>query len=308
MVAFIDPRASTTNIVQAVGRALRIPQNSGKTMGYVVIPVIRDVGEDTAAAIAESSYQKIGQVLDALSQYDSTLDEILREERRDRGRRGGLIGGRLRERIVMVGFEDIDENVLYNDTAVQLVESLVANVWEIWGRIERVLEQYPDLNGWIGQTFGDRDVVRDVAAFNMRYRTGTMPEPLLQAAQNAGYRFESPSGQRGSPSGTERRPRLTFEERVTLLEEAIRVNGSVNIDDQNQTFMWLDFTFPGNQERFAKQDGRQWVRWPVGRTLKNLRMAAAGKGSGRLTETQIEILEALIDDEGNHLRILPARE
>ena len=308
MVAFIDPRASTTNIVQAVGRALRIPQNSGKTMGYVVIPVIRDVGEDTAAAIAESSYQKIGQVLDALSQYDSTLDEILREERRDRGRRGGLIGGRLRERIVMVGFEDIDENVLYNDTAVQLVESLVANVWEIWGRIERVLEQDPDLNGWIGQTFGDRDVVRDVAAFNMRYRTGTMPEPLLQAAQNAGYRFESPSGQRGSPSGTERRPRLTFEERVTLLEEAIRVNGSVNIDDQNQTFMWLDFTFPGNQERFAKQDGRQWVRWPVGRTLKNLRMAAAGKGSGRLTETQIEILEALIDDEGNHLRILPARE
>ena len=58
MVAFIDPRRSTTHIVQAVGRALRIPQNSGKTMGYVVIPVIRDVGEDAATAIAESSYEK----------------------------------------------------------------------------------------------------------------------------------------------------------------------------------------------------------------------------------------------------------
>ena len=55
--------------------------------GYVLIPVVLSDGEDPESIISASSYAKIGEVIDALSQYDQTLDEILREERRDLGRK-----------------------------------------------------------------------------------------------------------------------------------------------------------------------------------------------------------------------------
>jgi superfamily II DNA or RNA helicase len=300
MVAFIDPRASTTHIVQAVGRALRIPPGSQKTTGYVLIPVLRNEGE-VETAIADSSYEKIKQVLDALSQYDSTLDEVLREERRARGRRGGLIGGRVRDRVIMVGFEDIDENVLYNDIAVHLVESLVPNIWETWGRLERVLAENPELDGWISSGYANyRDVVRDVAAFRKRYRYGTVPEEILEAAQAAGYRFTSPTRQVvRTDHGQERRPRLTIDERFLLVQVAIEAHGSVDIP--RAMMLEGEDVFP-NEERYCRRDGTIW-NWPVGLIVNNLRIATRDQGTNRLSEDDIARFQALTDREGNHLRL-----
>ena len=40
MVAFVDPKKSTVEIVQGVGRAMRL--HNQKTMAYIVIPVFLD--------------------------------------------------------------------------------------------------------------------------------------------------------------------------------------------------------------------------------------------------------------------------
>ena len=308
MVAFIDPRRSTTQIVQAVGRALRIPPGSGKTTGYVLIPVVRSDGEDPESIIAASSYAKIGEVIDALSQYDQTLDEILREERRGRGRRGGLIGGRIRERVVMVGFEDIDENVLYNDTAVHLVESLVPNFWEMLGRYEALFDD-PEFDGYLTQTADSLSIW----ANNLRgiYHRSNLPQNVIDAVNSIGpegrnFLWTSPRSQssRSSPRRGRNRPHLTIDERLVLMREAIRVRGSVNIPQP----MILNFIFPGNLERYLREDGTQWGTWPVGKQLNNLRNAAEGKGTARITEEEIARFEALRDEAGNHLRIRPKSE
>lgn len=66
-VAFIDPRHSQIDIIQAVGRTLR--KSPGKGVGIVILPVlIPDLAE--VDAIADSDFRSIWDILNALSSHD----------------------------------------------------------------------------------------------------------------------------------------------------------------------------------------------------------------------------------------------
>ena len=83
-VAFIDPRRSTTDIIQAVGRAIR--KAPDKTLGTIVLPVFID-GEDPAQALDDSTFTSVWNVLKALRAHDEKLGEELDELRRNLGTR-----------------------------------------------------------------------------------------------------------------------------------------------------------------------------------------------------------------------------
>ena len=247
-------------------------------------------------------------MIDQLSQYDQTLDEILREERRDRGRRGGLIGGRLGDRVRWIGFEDIDENVLYNDTAVHLIESLVPNFWEMLGRYEALFDD-PEFDGYLIPTSDSLSIW----AYNLRanYHRNNLPQNTIDAVNSIGpegrnflWTSPRPQSRRSLPRGRRNRPKLSIDERLVLMREAIRVHGSVNIPQS----MILNFIFPGNLEKYQREDGTQWDTWPVGKLLNRLREAAAGKAFFQITEEEIAHFEALRDEAGNHLRLRPESE
>jgi superfamily II DNA or RNA helicase len=74
-VAFIDPRRSQVDVVQAVGRALRLSED--KTAGTVVISVFVDDDEDAEAAAESSEFEPVWQVVKALRSHDSTIGEWL---------------------------------------------------------------------------------------------------------------------------------------------------------------------------------------------------------------------------------------
>jgi len=82
-VAFIDPKHSQVDIVQAVGRALR--KGAGKVMSTIVIPVFVDTEADGEAALDASAYRAIASVLRALRDHDADLAEALDAIRRDLG-------------------------------------------------------------------------------------------------------------------------------------------------------------------------------------------------------------------------------
>ena len=74
-VAFLDPRDSQVDVVQAVGRVMRkVP---GKRFGYIVIPVIVEPGRDVAPALERGTegYRTVGRVLRALQAHDGRLAE-----------------------------------------------------------------------------------------------------------------------------------------------------------------------------------------------------------------------------------------
>jgi hypothetical protein len=87
-IAFIDPRRSQVDVVQAVGRAMR--KAPAKTLGTIVIPVLVDENIDPAEALALSEFDRVWQVVRALRDHDEVLAEELDQWRRELGRRGSL--------------------------------------------------------------------------------------------------------------------------------------------------------------------------------------------------------------------------
>jgi superfamily II DNA or RNA helicase len=72
-VAFVDPRKSQVDIVQAVGRAMRKPRGtSSKTTGYIILPVFLSKADlkDPEAAVEGGAFAPVLQVLRALKAHD----------------------------------------------------------------------------------------------------------------------------------------------------------------------------------------------------------------------------------------------
>ena len=83
-VAFIDPRRSEVDIVQAVGRAIR--KSEDKTVGTIVIPVFIDTDADPEAALRSSVFKPVWDVIRALRAHDDELGAQLDELRREMGK------------------------------------------------------------------------------------------------------------------------------------------------------------------------------------------------------------------------------
>jgi superfamily II DNA or RNA helicase len=87
-VAFIDPRRSQVDVVQAVGRAIRKAED--KALGYIVVPVLVDADSDPGEAIEASEFDRVWEVLRGLRDHDDDLADELDALRRQQGRLGSL--------------------------------------------------------------------------------------------------------------------------------------------------------------------------------------------------------------------------
>jgi superfamily II DNA or RNA helicase len=137
-VAFIDPRRSEIDIVQAVGRAIRLAPD--KTIGTIVLPVFIDTDSDAAEVLSQSAFQPVWEVLKALRSHDEELASQLDALRRARGRTG--TSGELPGKIVFdlptaVGVEFTER------FTTRLVDQTTAT-WEYWFGL---LEAFTDREG-----------------------------------------------------------------------------------------------------------------------------------------------------------------
>ena len=70
-VAFIDPKESQVDIIQAVGRAIR--RSERKEKGVIILPVYISSNEDEKKTLDESSFKHVWRVLRALRSHDNGL-------------------------------------------------------------------------------------------------------------------------------------------------------------------------------------------------------------------------------------------
>ncbi|MCM8554257.1 helicase associated domain-containing protein [Streptomyces sp. STCH 565 A] len=75
-VVFVDARGSTPDVVQAVGRALRMQPGEGK-VASLVVPVFLEPGEEPDEMLASRSYTHLVKVLTALRAHDAEAVEQL---------------------------------------------------------------------------------------------------------------------------------------------------------------------------------------------------------------------------------------
>lgn len=86
-VAFIDPRSSQVDIIQAVGRAIRL--SADKKVGTIVLPVFIAAGQNAEDTIEASNFKPIWDVLNALKAHDDVLACELDQIRTELGRKPG---------------------------------------------------------------------------------------------------------------------------------------------------------------------------------------------------------------------------
>jgi superfamily II DNA or RNA helicase len=135
-VAFIDPRRSQVDIIQAVGRAIR--RSEGKTTGTIIVPVVVAPDDDPEAVLASSEFCHVWDVVNALRAHDPALGEELDELRRRLGREGGAAHrpGRLVLDLPSKLGRDFADAV-----RTRLVEQTTAS-WEFWlGLLEAFVER-----------------------------------------------------------------------------------------------------------------------------------------------------------------------
>jgi superfamily II DNA or RNA helicase len=123
-VLFADPRRSTIDIVQAVGRTLRKNPSNPDKIGYVLLPVLVEEGQTVDEFLESSAFREVGRVLAVLS----THDERIAEEFRAADSGGVRIGGS--GRIHFAG--DVPVGIRFS--AQEFVERCGAQVWQRIGR------------------------------------------------------------------------------------------------------------------------------------------------------------------------------
>jgi hypothetical protein len=103
MVAFLSPRKSKVDIVQAIGRAMR--RSGDKELGYVLVPLYleQNAGESIEEAIARTNFEEVWDILQSLQEQDEVLAEMIRDMAVVKGRGKGFDDNRFSERIDFIG-------------------------------------------------------------------------------------------------------------------------------------------------------------------------------------------------------------
>lgn len=92
-VMFLNPRKSQVDVVQSVGRVMRLAK--GKSYGYIILPVVVDAGVDPAEALDQNrNFQVVWEVLQALRAHDERFDAMINtiELNRQRNDKVNVVG------------------------------------------------------------------------------------------------------------------------------------------------------------------------------------------------------------------------
>ena len=138
-VAFIDPRSSQVDIIQAVGRAIRKSEN--KEIGTIVLPVLIPTESDAEEALEDTAFKPIWAILNALKSHDDDFAVELNNLRTELGRTGEP--GDLPNRLVEDLPTDIDSLLpgFTQKLSVAILEKSTASWDFMFGRLQRYVAE-----------------------------------------------------------------------------------------------------------------------------------------------------------------------
>jgi superfamily II DNA or RNA helicase len=209
-VAFIDPRRSEVDIVQAVGRAIRKAED--KTVGTIVIPVFIDAEEDPDAALDDSAFKPVWDVIRALRAHDADLAEQLDSLRRELGRGATSVTIPTKIHLDLPAHIGLDFASAFE---VRLVE-VTTPTWEFWiGLLEefaRAKSHCRIPQGYVLRGFKLGDWCNNRRA---EYRAGRLGGAQVAALEALGFAWDPHQDD--------------FERGLAVLSAYINANGTANM-------------------------------------------------------------------------------
>ncbi len=251
-VMFVDPKASTVDIVQAAGRAMR--RAEGKSKAYIVLPFVVREGTSIDDAAKSADFGFVVAVLRALASQDERIIDELRAIQRGQSRHAG--------RVLNFDMSAIVPAEVEADSFVQAIEL------QCWGKLARIAwAPYETARAFV-QELGLRRQDEWQA-----WRAGRMPElpprpPDIPSSPDQIYAGRGWTGW-GDFFGTGRkgfaRRGMTFLPYV----EAREIIRPLGIQNPNDWSLYSAGRLPGKGKRPDnipsrphEMYGEQWVSWP----------------------------------------------
>lgn len=133
LIYFCDPKSSKIDIVQAAGRALRVDREGEKKLGYIVVPIFHQLGDNIEQEIKKKPiFNYLIQVIRSLCDQDERLEAEINQIASKKGKRTSSkievnFGDNEVEKIVKLeGLETRIKDVLFDE----IIEK-TRNFWEV---------------------------------------------------------------------------------------------------------------------------------------------------------------------------------
>ena len=294
-VAFLEPRKSPIDVVQAVGRAMRTAP--GKKMGYIICPILIPPYADPETWLSrsdkEEGWQELGQILLALRAHDERIENEL----------GNIFlpylpkPPEVERSIVAVVLQDDEAAPADTENAAGLIhyfeyEGKIGEVEEI---VERLLKG--ESTSQVG--------VHGIAEPGAKYKTAEPTQVFTGKKNEDGsldIRMDTVVRDKPEPNAT----RGVVNIKKTQAKARKNINGEGGIPVK-----------PGERRRRRTSKERAEERMQamlldelgdIGRAIKMNLLAKSGLAGDRVTR-DMNILEASVSDAARHLRedeLLPA--
>ncbi|WP_327138170.1 Helicase associated domain protein (plasmid) [Streptomyces sp. NBC_01340] len=118
-VCFADTRGSQVEIVQNIGRALRLNRDGSTKVARIIVPVFLELGEDPTDMVASASFRPLVAVLQGLRSHDERLVEQLASRALSSGKRKVHVRRDEDGQIVGTGGEGEDQEQDDTDAAAE---------------------------------------------------------------------------------------------------------------------------------------------------------------------------------------------
>lgn len=122
-ICFADTRGSQVEIVQNIGRALRLNRDGSTKVARIIVPVFLQPGEDPQDMVSSASFRPLVAVLQGLRSHDERLVEQLASRALTHGKRKLHIRRDEEGRIVGAGGEGDGEDQEHDDGADAAAEA-----------------------------------------------------------------------------------------------------------------------------------------------------------------------------------------
>ncbi|MEV5944813.1 Helicase associated domain protein [Streptomyces sp. NPDC051994] len=122
-ICFADTRGSQVEIVQNIGRALRLNKDGSTKVARIIVPVFLEPNEDPTDMVASASFKPLVAVLQGLRSHDERLVEQLASRALTHGKRTVHVQRDENGRIVGAGGESDSEDQEHDDDTDATAES-----------------------------------------------------------------------------------------------------------------------------------------------------------------------------------------